>query len=94
MQSEADQEKTAMSQLMRKALLATVLGLPLTAVFGFGFLFLSISGVGGIFAPEDVRNVSVGSGMLIAGIACGAVVVGFWVWLAVSGKPKPVVTKP
>jgi hypothetical protein len=71
---------------MRKVLLATFLGLPLTAIFGFGCAFLSISGVGGIFAPADVRNVSVGLVMLAAGIACGAVVIGFWVWLAMSGN--------
>ena len=75
-----------MSRLMRKVLLAAFLGLPLTAIFGFGFAFLSISGVGGIFAPADVRNVSVGLVMLAAGIACAAVVIGFWVWLAMSGN--------
>ncbi len=75
-----------MSRLMRKVLLAAFLGLPLTAIFGFGCAFLSISGVGGIFAPADVRNVSVGLVMLAAGIACAAVVIGFWVWLAMSGN--------
>ena len=75
-----------MSRLMRKVLLAAFLGLPLTAIFGFGCAFLSISGVGGIFAPADVRNVSVGLVMLAAGIACAAVVIGFWVWLARSGN--------
>lgn len=78
-----------MSQLMRKVLLAIFIGLPLTAIFGFGCLFLGISGIGGITAPADVRNVPVGTVMLVCGIACGAVVAGFWVWLAVSGKAKP-----
>ena len=78
-----------MSRLMRNLLLGISVGLPLTAIFGFGCAFLSISGVGGIFAPEDVRNVSVGLVMLVAGIACAAVVIGFWVWLAMSGKTKP-----
>lgn len=80
-----------MSRLMRNLLLGISVGLPLTAIFGFGCAFLSISGVGGIFAPEDVRNVSVGLVMLVAGIACAAVVIGFWVWLAISGKTKPVI---
>lgn len=75
-----------MSQLARKALLAVFVGLPLTGIVGFGCVFLSISGIGGIFAPADVRNVSVGLVMLVAGIACAAVVIGFWVWLAMSGN--------
>lgn len=75
-----------MSRLMRNILLAVFVGLPITVIFGFGCAFLSISGVGGIFAPEEVRNVSVGLVMLVAGIACAAVVIGFWVWLAVSSK--------
>ena len=78
-----------MSRLTRKVLLAVIVGLPLTAIFGFGCAFLGISGIGGIFAPADVRNVSMGLVMLVAGIACAAVVIGFWVWLAMSGKPKP-----
>lgn len=81
-----------MSRLMRKALLAAFIGLPVTAIFGFGCLFLSISGIGGIFAPEDVRNVSVGLVLLVCGIACGAIVAGFWVWLAFSGTPKAMTT--
>ena len=75
-----------MSRLTRKVLLGVIVGLPLTAIFGFGCAFLSISGIGGIFAPADVRNVSVGSVMLVAGIACAAVAIGFWVWLAMSGN--------
>ncbi|HPV25051.1 MAG TPA: hypothetical protein PLJ65_12815, partial [Casimicrobium sp.] len=74
---------------MRSILWAEIAGLPLTAIFGFGYLFLSISGIGGSYAPADVRNVSVGSVMLLAGIACAAVVIGFWVWLAPSSKIKP-----
>ncbi len=74
---------------MRNILWAVFAGLPITAIFGFSCLFLSLSGIGGIFAPADVRNVSVGSVMLLAGIACAAVVIGFWVWLAPSSKNKP-----
>ena len=54
-----------MSRLTRKVLLAVIVGLPLTAIFGFGCAFLSISGIGGIFAPADVRNVSMGLVMLV-----------------------------
>ena len=78
-----------MRRPIRNILWAEIAGLPITAIFGFGCLFLSISGIGGIFAPADVRNVSVGSVMLLAGIACAAVVIGFWVWLAPSSKIKP-----
>jgi len=78
-----------MSRPMRNILWAEIAGLPLAAIFVFGCLFLSISRIGGIFAPADVRNVSLGSVMLLAGIACAAVVIGFWVWLAPSSKNKP-----